>query len=151
MYTIQISNGWDKNITVVDRPTLCDTRNESNGSHDDLQLPTDGWKPLDETMPLSFCHGHMISYFIDRHTCDSLPAGDIKSSNEHAYALSERGHIQKVELTSDSLSIYIRSMCLPEMRKDRVYKICIVLDKATNHILEAGCGCPAGKAPDSKL
>ncbi len=67
MYTIQISKGWDKNITVVDRPTLCDARNESNGLHDDLHLPNDGWTPLDETMPLSFCHGHMISYFIDRH------------------------------------------------------------------------------------
>lgn len=82
----------------------------------------------------------MITYFVDRQTCNSMPASDVKSINENAYALSERGHIQRVEMTTDPQSIYVRSICLPEMRKDRIYKVSIVLDKDSNDIL-------AGKAP----
>ena len=100
-----------------------------------------------DTSSLVFCHGHMITYFVDRQTCDSMPASDVKSINENAYALSERGHIQRVEMTTDPQSIYVRSICLPEMRKDRIYKVSIVLDKDSNDILAGGCECPAGKAP----
>lgn len=50
-------------------------------------------------------------------------------------------------MTTDPQSIYVRSICLPEMRKDRIYKVSIVLDNDSNNILGAGCECPAGKAP----
>ncbi len=43
--------------------------------------------------------------------------------------------------------IYIRCICLPEVRKDRVYNIYIGLKGNSSDILYAACGCPAGKGP----
>ena len=97
--------------------------------------------------PCILSWAHDITYFVDRQTCDGMPASDVKSINENAYALSEKGHIQKVDLTTDPQSIYVRSICLPEMRKNRIYKVTIVLDNDSNDILAAGCECLAGKAP----
>ena len=50
---------------------------------------------------MSFTHGHMIAYFVDRKASDNLPASDIKSISDQAYALSERGHIQNIEFATD--------------------------------------------------
>ena len=36
---------------------------------------------------------------------------------------------------------------MPEMRKDRLYKLFLYLDAETYDIMGAECGCPAGKAP----
>ena len=63
-----------------------------------------------DTSSLVFYHRHMITYFVDRQTCDSMPASDVNSINENAYALSEREHIQRVEMTTDSQSIYVCSI-----------------------------------------
>ena len=63
-----------------------------------------------DTSSLVFCHGQMITYFVDPQTCNNIPASDVKSINENAYALSERGHIQRVEMTTDSQSIYVHSI-----------------------------------------
>ena len=41
----------------------------------------------------------------------------------------------------------MKANCLPEMRKDRVYKILLFLDLESSDIVAAECGCPAGKAP----
>ena len=118
---LYISKGWDKNITTPE--DTCNTTNASKHPRDNLQLPPGGWNIIEkgDTSSLVFCHGHMITYFADRQTCDSIPASDVKSINENAYALSERGHIQKVEMTIDPQSIYVRSICLPEMHKDHMY------------------------------
>ncbi len=43
--------------------------------------------------------------------------------------------------------ICIKSICLPEMRKDRVYNVCIGLKRDSSDIMYAACGCPAGKGP----
>ena len=42
---------------------------------------------------------------------------------------------------------YIKSNCLPEMRKDHIYKVCIGLEIGSNDIVYAAYGCPAGKGP----
>lgn len=154
MYTVHrvelyISNGWDKNIAdPTAHKEQASNKTIQKRDSDSLQMPPDGWNAIEAGhIRLAFYHGHMIAYFVDRQACDKLPAGDVKSISEHAYALSERGHIQKIELTSDDNSIYLRANCLPEMRKDRTYKISLVLAKQSNHIIAAECGCPAGKAP----
>ena len=43
----------------------------------------------------------MIAYFVDRKASDNLQARDIKSVSDQAYALSERDHIQNIELATD--------------------------------------------------
>ena len=144
---LYISKGWDKNITDPENGRQsCNKVQKQNAK---LQLPSGGRRVLKsgDSSGLAFCHGHMITYFVDCQVCDQRPAGDMRSISEHAYALSERGHVQKIEVASDTNSIYLRATCLPEMRKDRIYKISLELNKQSNHIIAAGCGCPAGKAP----
>ena len=79
----------------------------------------------------------MITYFVDRQTCDNMSACDVKSIDANAYALSERGHKQKVEMTTDPQSICVQ-ICLPEMHKGHISKVNIVFDKASNDILTTG-------------
>ena len=43
--------------------------------------------------------------------------------------------------------IYIQAKCLPEMRKDRVYKILLCMDANVYDVIGTECGCPAGKGP----
>ena len=52
--------------------------NASNHPRDSLQLPSEGWKMIEKgnTSSLMFCHGHVITYFVDRQTCDGMPASD---------------------------------------------------------------------------
>ena len=93
---LYISKGWDKRIiNPRDTPTIHNKSYDSESDHN-LNLPKDGWSPIEEsaTDP-KFTHGHMIAYFVSRKASDHLPASDIKSISEHAYGLSERGHVQK--------------------------------------------------------
>ena len=41
----------------------------------------------------------------------------------------------------------IQANCVPEMRKDRIYKLHLQLDSVSSEIISARCGCPAGKGP----
>lgn len=43
-------------------------------------------------------------------------------------------------------SVYVKSQCLPEIRKDRVYCVCMHLSKSLD-IVNAECGCPARCGP----
>ena len=56
------------------------------------------------------------------------------------------GHVQNIQVNSTSESLLIREDCVPEMRKDWVYKLIIHLGSNLN-IISAQCGCPAGKGP----
>ena len=116
-------------------------------SHAALDIPTQAWNLLEKSnKTMSFMHGHMIAYFVDRKASDNLPASDIKSISDQAYALSERGHIQNTEFATDFGINYIRAKCLPGMKKIIIYSLQMVLkDDCT--IVGAECGCPAGKGP----
>ena len=89
----------------------------------------------------------MITYFVNRNVADGLPAADFKSINSAANNLFEGGHVQNIEIGRSEERIFIRSNCLPEMRKDRVYKVVISLHKDSFDVVTAFCGCPAGKGP----
>ena len=43
--------------------------------------------------------------------------------------------------------LYIKCECLPEMRKDRMYSISMALSSNSQEIMQAECGCPAGREP----
>ena len=87
-----------------------------------------------------------MNYFVVRKTVDDLPACDIKGMNSSAVGLFRCGHIQDITVRFQNC-IYIKASCLPEMRKDCVYKLILVLGKVSFDVLEAECGCPAGKGP----
>ena len=89
----------------------------------------------------------MITYFVNRNVADGLLAADFKSINSAANNLFEGGHIQDIEVGESEEHIFIRSNSLPEMQKDRVYKVVISLHKSSFDVVTASCGCPAGKGP----
>ncbi len=81
---------------------------------------------MDGTFTLNFNYSNIATYFINRSVTDGLPAGDFKAINTSAEYLLRCGHIQSI-LYNVSNEIYIEYNCLPEMRKDRVYNVNIVL------------------------
>ena len=89
----------------------------------------------------------MISYFVSRTPVDGLASDDIKSINKSAKYLYDCGHIQYMEVGYTSTSMHLRATCIPEMRKDCIHKVMMILDRRTSDINAATCGCPAGKGP----
>ena len=61
--------------------------------------------------------------------------------------ISERGHIQNIQLASGNYFIHIWAEHLPQMRMDWKCKLSLVLEKQSNDITEAECECLAGRAP----
>ena len=143
-----IKNGWDKQLVDPERS------HQSPGEQLAPLLPSDGWQEItgafsSAQQAIPFTNAQIITYFITRTVDDSLPAGDFRSINKSGCNLYRCGHVQKIEVchASSSDKVYIRADCLPEMRKDRVYKIILKLDSGSYEIDGAECGCPAGRGP----
>ena len=67
--------------------------------------------------------------------------------NSSAMNLFQCGHVQQIQVTFSQQRLFLSANCLPEMRKDHVYKVIISLSKTTWDILSAACGCPGGCGP----
>ena len=91
--------------------------------------------------------GHIVTYFVTRTVCDSLPATDLKSINKSADNLFRCGHVQEIVVCTTTSLLFLRAKCVPEMRKDRIYKLGLALQADSFDITHAECGCPAGKGP----
>ena len=107
------------------------------------------WKAIADgrTLLPEFSLAHMMTYFVTRKVCDGQIAGDFKHTNNHSYPLFKSGHIQKIRvIKGNDNNVYCNAVCLPEMRKDREYKIQMVLSPSGD-ILYAEDGCPAGRGP----
>ena len=61
--------------------------------------------------------------------------------------LYDCGHIQCMEVDYTSTLMHLRATYIPEMRKDRIYKVLMILDRKTCDINAATCDCLAGKGP----
>ena len=143
-----IKNGWDKQLVDPD----CQKKSTERSVP---LAPTDGWQELTQVFgsttdqSLGFTTAQTLGYFTTRIADDGLPAGDFKSVYKSALSLFCCGHVQKIEVCREitSHSIFIRADCLPEMKKDRVYKIELQLEESSFEISAAQCGCPAGRGP----
>ena len=93
-----------------------------------------------------FTIGNITTYFVSRIASDGKKANDYKNLNSRAYALYKAGHIQSIMVLHMNNLYYVKCACLPEMKKDIVYRIELVLDRSGD-IMGAGCGCPAGGKP----
>ena len=71
---------------------------------------------------------------------------EVSFNTHYSLNLFKCGHVQDIKVANDK-HLYTQGKCIPEMKKDRIYKINLVLDKETLHIAQAECGCPAGKGP----
>lgn len=107
------------------------------------------WKRIADgrTLLPEFSLASMMAYFVTRKVCDGQNAGDFKHLNNHSYSLFKSGHIQKIlMIKGNDNNIYLNTVCLPEMRKDREYKFQMVLSPSAE-ILYAEDACPTGRRP----
>ena len=117
----------------------------------EVLFPDDGWEDFTNASFIlenfNFSSGHIVSYFVNHSVCDGLPAGDFKAINKSAENLFMCGHVQNIQVCATDNNLFIKAKCLPEMRKDRVYLLRVVLNVKTFDIFFAECGCPAGLGP----
>ena len=97
---------------------------------------------------MSFTNANIINYFLVRTAVDGhgMPSSDVKAINSSALNLFRCGHVQDIMISCDN-HLYIQAKYLPEMRKDRIYKVFLCMDAKVYNIIGAKCGCPAGKGP----
>ena len=91
---------------------------------------TPSWLRLADgrTLLPEFSLANMLSYFVTRKEWNGNIAGDFKHINSHSYPLFKAGHVQRIQvLKGNDNNMYLSAVCLPEMRKDREYKIQVVL------------------------
>ena len=91
---------------------------------------------------------HIVSYFVTRTVTDKLPASDFKSINKSAENLFRCGHVQAIQIATSADLVYLKANCIPEMRKDRLYSMKMIISTNSYDVLNAECGCPAGKGPN---
>ena len=120
--------------------------------HLGLLYPEQGWMIITAAFnsPVEvpqFNMGHIVAYFVTRTVSDNLPAADFKSVNKSSEFLSRCGHIQSVEVCSSADYLYVKAICLPQMRKDKDYKVHMALRTDGYDIAHAQCECPAGIGP----
>ena len=98
---------------------------------------------------IAFTNAQMISYFVTRTADDGMPVGDFRSLNKSAYYIFHCGNVQEVEVCQESGSntLFVRAICLPEMKKHTMYKTVVRLDSKSYEVDGAECECVAGKGP----
>ena len=146
-----INHGWDKNIINQHGTSNQSSLSGQDAATTEFEIPLDSWKPIKQAfsaidMP-KFNNGHIITYFVTCCVIDGLPSGNFKSVSSSAINLFKCGHVQSIEVCCVSPALRLRAICQPEMKKNKLYKLNLVLNSATFHIIYARCGCPAGKGP----
>lgn len=107
------------------------------------------WKGIADSRTLlpEFSLANMMAYFVTGKVCDRQIAGDFKHINNYSYLLFRAGHVQRIRvIKGNDNNVYLSGVCLAQMRKDREYKIQMVLSPSAD-VLFALCGCPADKGP----
>ena len=103
------------------------------------------WKMINDDIQLlpNFTTENVIQYLTYQKEADGLEKQDWKSLNYGGYKLFKEGHVQKIFVRS--ADIFVKAVCLPEMRKDRTYSLEITISKYNMNFSGAVCSCPAGK------
>ena len=101
----------------------------------EMSFPDTGWEDFTKASFIlenfHFSLGHIVSYFVNRSVCDCLPAGDFKDIKKSAENLFVCRHVQNIQVCATDNNVFIKAKCLPEMRKDRVYLLRMVLNVKT--------------------
>lgn len=149
-----IRNGWSDNLVNPDGKEEKGTNTKKDSVCSQLpDIPSGDWQALKDAFVgkapdqmFSFSNAQIINYFVVRTAVDGMPVSDMKAINNSAQNLFRCGHIQDIKVLFDK-HMCVKANCLPEMRKDRVYKLLLFLDLESADIVAAECGCPAGKGP----
>ena len=113
---------------------------------------TDDWMDIKEFYKSPddvprFTNAQIVSYFVIQQVCDSRLCGDFKAINRSAMNLFRCGHLQQVEVLNISDTLRLQAYCLPEMKKDKTYKVELSILHSKWEISAAKCRCQAGKGP----
>ena len=95
----------------------------------------------------AFTIENVLDYLIYRKEEDCLRAEDWKSFKAGGFKLFKEGHVQNIMISQQGTVFGVECKCLPEMKKDRVYKIKVEISTHTSSVHLAECSCPAGKEP----
>ena len=95
----------------------------------------------------AFTIENVLDYLIYRKKEDGLRAEDWKSFKVGGFKLFKEGHIQNIMVSQQGTVFGIECRCLPEMKKDRVYKIKVEISTNAPSVHLAESSCPAGKGP----
>ncbi len=142
-----IRNGWSHKVFDPDQKAEkpnCSGVEVSNSLGSDWQSIKDAFTA--KQVHLSFTNAQIINYSVARTAVDGMPASDLQAINSSALNLFRCGHVQDIKMCFDK-HLCIKANCLPEMRKDCVYKLFLFLDLESWDITGAECGCSAGKGP----
>ena len=144
-----IQNGWDGDLVDPDNPGGVATGEPNPISE---SRPSQDWIDIRRAYTTAaevpkFTNGQMVTYFVCRTVSDGLPAGDFKAINSKAKGLYDCGHIQNIEVSLTAERVWVRSDCIPEMKKNNIYKTIVSLSDVSYEIISAECGCKAGKGP----
>ena len=154
-------NGWANNIIDPEQKkseTSAPGDNPKSSAYlSQVERESGVWKPLKEAFPwnpvtsFSFTNAEIINYFVSRRAVDGLSANDTKAMNKSALNLFQCGHIQDIRVCYTSRKqLSIKYSCIPEMSKDRVCKLILILDSELYNVVGAKCRCPARKGPRQK-
>ena len=85
---------------------------------------------------------------VTRTVSDGLKSSNFKAINQSAMNLYLCGHVQEIQASQNKEALFLKAKCLPEMKKDRVYKLLMSMNTDKNYdIPTAECGCLGGKGP----
>ena len=149
-----IENGWADDRLIDPDGTQGACISDTTADDKKHAPPETGWIDIRHAFKSpsevpQFTNGQIVAYFVTKTVSDGKRAGDFKSINTSAVNLFLCGHIQMIQVTTDENLLWVKANCLPEMRKDRVYKVIVSLRKPGIEVISAQCGCPAGKGPNA--
>ena len=128
-----IKNGWADALIDPDGTITGTDISSSNPTNDDAIFPKDlSWNNIKtyykspSEVP-KFTNADIVTYFVMRKVCDGSSCTDFKSINQSAIDLFHCGHLQQVEIAESNATLWIQANCLPQMRKDRTYKVVLSL------------------------
>ena len=98
------------------------------------------------SMPI-FTIEKVLDYLVYRKEEDNMRAEDWKSFKSGGFKLFKEGHVHNIMVHRQGIIFGVNCRCLPEMKKDRVYKINVEISTETSSVHLAECSCPAGKGP----
>lgn len=130
-----IKNGWAGAVTDPDGITKATTKPCTSSVSDICGTEAHVWKLLKECIGqkdshplLTFSNSQIITYFVTRTAVDGLPANDLKAINTSAQDLFKCDHVQDIKYMIAG-HLAVQAKCIPAMRKDRIYKLSLLLDK----------------------
>ena len=143
-----IENEWSDNVVDSDKK-YHETGTSSRATNGQISAT---WKHIRtaytfHALQVQFTNAQIVEYFITRTVSDGHLSADFKSIKSQL-SISFVVAMYKT-LSSDEKNLYMRADCLPEIRKDHVYKLILTMKRTTLDVISAQCVYAGGKLPQA--